>query len=97
MAYDIETGARSVLTRQEARASLRRFKKTPAYTALLKRTIAESVQLEKRATTRTGKCRARLDRMTAELELAQLVAGGRADEFSGLLALPDPLKGADQL
>ena len=95
MAYDIETGARSVLTRHEARASLRRFKKTPAYTALLKRTIAESAGLERRATTTTGKRKARLDRMLAELELEQLAAGGRADEFSGLLQLPDPLKGED--
>ncbi len=95
MAYDLETGARGLLTRHEARASLRRFKKTSAYAALLKRTIAESTQLEKRATTPTGKRKARLDRMTAELELAQLAAGGRADEFSGLLALPDCLKGED--
>lgn len=91
--YDPE-GSRSVSTRLEARSSLRRFKGTAEYRQMLKTTITDSTKREARGTDAERR-RARLDRMQATLELETLTAGGAPDEFTGLLALPDPLKRGD--
>ncbi|MEO7860968.1 MAG: hypothetical protein ABIU05_11070 [Nitrospirales bacterium] len=84
----------ALATRREARSSLKKFKQSPAYAALLRRTIAESPKLERLASSETERRRVRLDRMQSELELEHFRDGGAADEFIGLMSLPDPLKGA---
>lgn len=89
--FDDPEASRSVSTRLEARNSLRRFKQTPAYRQMLKTTISKSTKLEKRGTEHEKRL-ARLDRLQASLELEHLTTGGQADEFTGLMALPDPLK-----
>lgn len=89
--YDDPEASRSVSTRLEARNSLRRFKGTAEYRRMLKTTIADSAKRETSGT-EAERRRAKLDRLQANLELETLTTGGKPDEFSGLLALPDPLK-----
>lgn len=71
---------------------MRRFKGTAAYRQMLKTTIADSTKREARGGTDAERRRAKLDRLQASLELETLTAGGAPDEFTGLMALPDPLK-----
>lgn len=89
---DDPEASRSVSTRLEARNSLRRHKATSDYKKLLKTTISDSAKLEAQAGNEHEKRTVRLDRFNASLEVEKLAAGIALDEFSGLLALPDPLR-----
>ena len=83
-------------TRHSARASLRAYKRTAGYRALLETTIRTT----RRATGQRGgsiaERRARLNYFEASAELERLNAGDTLDEFSGLIRLPDPLAGVVQ-
>ena len=73
-----------------ARKSLRAFKQTPNYKALLedilsRRETATMTAMEKR--------RLRLDRVLAGLELEKVRRGEPLSEYTGILALHDPLRG----
>ncbi|GKS58192.1 hypothetical protein YTPLAS18_17190 [Nitrospira sp.] len=72
------------------RKSLRAFKKTPQYRAMLTSAIERR---ETSAMSDREKRRVRLDRITARLELDALERGENPSEFHGLLALLDPLHG----
>ena len=89
---DDPEGSRSVSTRHEARNSLRRFKQTPAYRQMLKATISDRTKRETRAGNEHERRTARLEKFEASLELEKLASGEVLDEFTGLMALPDPLK-----
>ncbi|MDC8450813.1 MAG: hypothetical protein LV473_21010 [Nitrospira sp.] len=72
------------------RMSLRRFKRTPDYRALLENILSQKElpsmgSLERR--------RLRLDRVDAALELAKIKRGEELGEFDGLMYLPDSLRG----
>lgn len=74
----------------QARKSLRAFKKTPQYKSMLKgllerRETAAMSPMERR--------RLRLERLLAGSEMDRLRRGEPLSEFSGVLALPDPLDG----
>jgi hypothetical protein len=79
-------------TRGAARKSLHAFKRTPAYQSLLREAIRKADEREPHATG-TEKRRLRLERLEASLELERLAAGEKLDEYSGLLSMPDPLRG----
>jgi hypothetical protein len=73
-----------------ARKSLRAFKQTPHYEALLKELVARR---ETASMTNVEKRRVRLDRTIAELELKKLRRGETLTEFAGILELYDPMRG----
>ena len=72
------------------RKSLRAFKQTPEYRALLTSVIERR---ETAAMTATERRRLRLDRVLAHMELDRLRRGEQLSEFEGVLALRDPLHG----
>lgn len=74
----------------QARKSLRAFKRSPEYAALLKSVLERR---ESPAMSLLERRRLRLDRLMASLELERLQQGQSLSEFSGVLALPDPLAG----
>jgi hypothetical protein len=73
-----------------ARKSLRNFKRTPQYRALLTSVMARR---ESPSMTATERRRLRLDRVLASHEWDLLQRGEPLSEFSGVIALPDPLRG----
>lgn len=73
-----------------ARKSLRAFKKTPQYRALLK-SVLERRELP--AMSPLERRRLRLERLMASQELDLLQQGHLLSEFTGVVALPDRLEG----
>ena len=73
-----------------ARKSLRAFKRSPRYKALLRDLVSrrETPEMPDRE-----RRRLRLDRITAQLELDKLEKGESPSEYDGLMALRDPLRG----
>lgn len=73
-----------------ARKSLRAFKQTPNYKALL-----EGILSRRETTTMTvmEKRRLRLDRVLAGFELEKLKSGEPLSEYAGVMALHDPARG----
>lgn len=89
--------ARGGSVRLYARKSLRAFKKTPQYRALLKSVLERR---ESPAMSPLERRRLRLERLMASQELDLLQQGQSLSEFTGVVALPDPmaglLEGADE-
>ena len=85
--FELSVGVRSQVN---ARASLKVFKQTPNYKAMLQAAIAAG--REKRGTPAEQR-RTRLSKLEAEVELQYLQRGEPLSEFFGLLRLPDPLEG----
>ncbi len=73
-----------------ARTSLRAFKRTPNYKALLEDILSRR---ENATMTAMEKRRLRLDRVLAGLELEKVQRGEPLSEYTGILALHDPLRG----
>lgn len=72
-----------------ARRSLRAFKQSPQYRAMLENTLAR----KETASMSSQECRRiRLDRVLADLELDKLKRGETLNEFTGVLAINDPLR-----
>lgn len=85
LGYD--TDSRSGYEYTTAQSSLRRFKRTAEYRALLQKTVQAAGTEERGAKTQVAKARVRLRKFEAETELADLQAGGAPSPFHGLIAI----------
>ena len=72
------------------RRSLRAHKASPQYRALLEQTVRGR---ETASMSGMQKRRLRLDRVLAGIELEKLNRGETLDEFTGIMALRDPIQG----
>lgn len=84
---EYQSGRSGYEVASDAKSSLRRFKTSMEYRALLRRTIQQAGAEERGAKTHLAKARVRLQKFEAETELADIEAGGAPSAFHGLIAL----------